>query len=79
MRLGVTPPRGWTARRGGPTRLSIGGHTGHCRRAGRTFFWYAQAALVFWFLAIETKGRSIEEISGTLDVPTAPTGAAAAL
>src|SRR6516164_1540716 len=36
-------------------------------------FWYGQAALVFWFLAIETKGRSIEEISSTLDAPATPT------
>jgi putative MFS transporter len=38
-------------------------------------FWYGQAALVFWFVAIETKGRSIEEISSTLDAPAARTGA----
>jgi putative MFS transporter len=30
-------------------------------------FWYVQAGLVFAFLGIETKGRSIEEISSTLD------------
>jgi putative MFS transporter len=30
-------------------------------------FWYGQAGLVFAFLGIETKGRSIEEISSTLD------------
>jgi MFS transporter, putative metabolite:H+ symporter len=35
-------------------------------------FWYGQAALVFGFVAIETKGRSIEEISSTLDAPAAP-------
>jgi MFS transporter, putative metabolite:H+ symporter len=42
-------------------------------------FWYAQAALVFWFLAIETRGRSFEEISSTLDARAAPTSAAATL
>ena len=30
-------------------------------------FWYAQAAIVFAFLGIETRGRSIEEIGSTLD------------
>jgi MFS transporter, putative metabolite:H+ symporter len=35
-------------------------------------FWYGQAALVFWFLAVETKGRSIEEIGSALDAPRAP-------
>jgi MFS transporter, putative metabolite:H+ symporter len=30
-------------------------------------FWYGQASLVFAFLGIETKGRSIEEISSSLD------------
>jgi putative MFS transporter len=35
-------------------------------------FWYGQAALVFWFFAIETKGRSIEEIGSTLDAPATP-------
>jgi putative MFS transporter len=30
-------------------------------------FWYGQAGLVFAFLGIETRGRSIEEISNTLD------------
>ena len=34
-------------------------------------FWYGQAGLVFLFLANETKGRSIEEISSTLDAPSA--------
>jgi putative MFS transporter len=34
-------------------------------------FWYGQAGLVFLFLAHETKGRSIEEISSTLDAPSA--------
>jgi hypothetical protein len=29
-------------------------------------FWYGQAALVFLFFGIETKGRSIEEIDRTL-------------
>jgi putative MFS transporter len=33
-------------------------------------FWYGQAALVFAFLGIETKGRSIEEIGRALDAPT---------
>jgi len=32
-------------------------------------FWYGQAGLVFLFLAEETKGRSIEEISNSLDAP----------
>jgi putative MFS transporter len=32
-------------------------------------FWYGQAALVFLFFAIETRGRSIEEINRTLDAP----------
>jgi MFS transporter, putative metabolite:H+ symporter len=32
-------------------------------------YWYAQAALAFLLLGIETKGRSIEEIGRTLDVP----------
>jgi putative MFS transporter len=32
-------------------------------------FWYGQAALVFAFLGIETKGRSIEEIGRALDAP----------
>ena len=32
-------------------------------------FWYAQAALVFAFLGIETRGRSIEEIGRALDAP----------
>src|SRR5271169_2581465 len=35
-------------------------------------FWYGQAALVFAFLGIETKGRSIEEIGRALDAPAAP-------
>ena len=45
--------------------------------AGRQF-WYGQAGLVFAFLGIETKGRSIEEISSSLDsgVP-APAASAA--
>src|SRR5229473_1787793 len=34
-------------------------------------FWYGQAGLVFLFLAEETRGRSIEEISSSLDAPTA--------
>jgi MFS transporter, putative metabolite:H+ symporter len=32
-------------------------------------FWYGQAGLVFAFLGIETKGRSIEEIGRALDPP----------
>lgn len=32
-------------------------------------FWYGQAAIVFWLIGIETKGRSIEEIGSTLDEP----------
>lgn len=32
-------------------------------------FWYAQAALVFWFVAIETRGRSIEEMEEVLAKP----------
>ena len=32
-------------------------------------FWYGQAALVFWFIAVETKGRSIEEMEGVLGKP----------
>jgi MFS transporter, putative metabolite:H+ symporter len=35
-------------------------------------FWYGQAGLVFAFLGIETKGRSIEEIGRALDAPAAP-------
>jgi hypothetical protein len=31
-------------------------------------YWYAQAALAFLLLRMETKGRSIEEIGHTLDV-----------
>ena len=34
-------------------------------------FWYAQAALVFWFVGFETKGRSIEEIDSSLTEPAA--------
>jgi MFS transporter, putative metabolite:H+ symporter len=41
-------------------------------------FWYGQAALVFAFLGIETKGRSIEEIGRALDAPApAPVAVAA--
>ena len=43
-------------------------------------FWYGQAGLVFAFLGIETKGRSIEEIGRALDAPApapAPVRAAA--
>jgi MFS transporter, putative metabolite:H+ symporter len=32
-------------------------------------FWYGQAGLMFLLLGFETKGRSIEEISSTLDAP----------
>src|SRR6201994_3608224 len=39
-------------------------------------FWYGLAALVFWFVGFETKGRSIEEISSRLDA-TAPARRAA--
>lgn len=35
-------------------------------------FWYGQAGLVFAFLGIETKGRSIEEISSMLDARGPP-------
>jgi putative MFS transporter len=36
-------------------------------------FWYGQAAIVFAFLGIETRGRSIEEIGSALDAaPTRP-------
>jgi putative MFS transporter len=35
-------------------------------------FWYGQAGLVFAFLGIETKGRSIEEIGRALDAPSTP-------
>ena len=35
-------------------------------------FWYGQAGLVFAFLGIETKGRSIEEIGRALDAPVTP-------
>ena len=34
-------------------------------------YWYAQAAVAFLLLGMETKGRSIEEIGHTLDVPVA--------
>jgi hypothetical protein len=34
-------------------------------------FWYGQAGLVFLLLADETKGRSIEEITSSLDAPAA--------
>jgi putative MFS transporter len=34
-------------------------------------FWYAQAGLVFAFLGIETRGRSLEELGATLDAPAA--------
>jgi putative MFS transporter len=30
-------------------------------------FWYALAACAFWLVAVETKGRSIEEIDGSFD------------
>jgi hypothetical protein len=32
-------------------------------------FWAALAALAFWLLGIETKGRSIEEIDAALTKP----------
>jgi MFS transporter, putative metabolite:H+ symporter len=35
-------------------------------------FWSGQAGLVFAFLGIETKGRSIEEIGRALDAPATP-------
>jgi hypothetical protein len=35
-------------------------------------FWYGQAGLVFAFLGIETKDRSIEEIGRALDAPATP-------
>src|SRR5215475_1960394 len=40
-------------------------------------FWYGQAGLVFAFLGIETKGRSLEEIGSALDTGVDPTTAAA--
>jgi MFS transporter, putative metabolite:H+ symporter len=33
-------------------------------------FWYGQAAVVFWLLGFETKGRSIEEIDTALAAPS---------
>jgi putative MFS transporter len=33
-------------------------------------FWYAQAAVAFWLLGVETRGRSIEEIDGALALPS---------
>ena len=41
-------------------------------------FWYGQAALVFLFFGIETKGRSIEEIDRTLSEGTRKPALAAA-
>ena len=35
-------------------------------------FWYAQAAVAFWLLGFETKGRSIEEIDRSLAKVPAP-------
>src|SRR5258708_12221047 len=35
-------------------------------------FWYGQAGLVFAFLGIQTKGRSIEEISSSLHARKPP-------
>ena len=35
-------------------------------------FWYAQAALIFLVLGFETRGRSIEEISDSLDAGVSP-------
>jgi putative MFS transporter len=40
-------------------------------------FWYGQAAVVFWLLAVETKGRSIEQIDGALATPSPVTPRAA--
>jgi putative MFS transporter len=40
-------------------------------------FWYGQAAVVFWLLGFETKGRSIEEIDGALATPSPAKGGAA--
>ena len=40
-------------------------------------FWYGQAAVVFWLLGFETKGRSIEEIDGALATPSPARGRAA--
>jgi putative MFS transporter len=37
-------------------------------------FWYGQAAVVFWLLGFETKGRSIEEIDGALATPSPAKG-----
>jgi len=39
-------------------------------------FWYGQAGLVFAFLGIETRGRSIEEINSALDANAPPRRAA---
>jgi MFS transporter, putative metabolite:H+ symporter len=38
-------------------------------------FWYGQAGLVFAFLGIETRGRSIEEIGSALDAAPTPRAA----
>jgi putative MFS transporter len=35
-------------------------------------FWYALAAVAFWVLGFETKGRSIEEIDLALGAKSAP-------
>jgi MFS transporter, putative metabolite:H+ symporter len=35
-------------------------------------FWYAQAAVAFWLLGFETKGRSFEEIDAALASPVKP-------
>jgi putative MFS transporter len=34
-------------------------------------FWYLVAAVAIWFIGIETRGRTIEEIDGTLTAPPA--------
>jgi hypothetical protein len=40
-------------------------------------FWAALAAVAFWLLGIETKGRSIEEIDAALAKPAPATASAA--
>ena len=39
--------------------------------------WYILGALAFWLIGVETKGRSFEEIDGTMSVP-APVAATVA-
>jgi hypothetical protein len=36
-------------------------------------FWYAQAAMAFWLIGVETRGRSIEEIDEALTMPSPAT------